>query len=209
MSSRMYTRVILVTGKIGSGKSTLGEWMCNNAGSTTLAFADKLKEIAAAIGGFPVQWAYDRVMKDNIVPLAPPLTVGRFLQILGTEIGRQISSNIWARHLIHTIRSVSDVDSDDLFVVTDCRFPNEVEEVKKEFPKTAVFHLTREDPTLLGSRDANHPSETGVIDIVEKYGDRPWFFTIDNHEKTIAESIQLYRFAYQAYLNANRQGKLT
>lgn len=79
-----------------------------------------------------------------------PMTAREVMQYVGTDIFRKIYGNVWAESCIRKIQSESPL----LAVITDCRFPNEVEVVQAAGGK--VIRLTR---GMKSSKDA-HPSET-------------------------------------------------
>lgn len=90
------------------------------------------------------------------------MTYRQFLQILGTEAGRdKIHTNIWVNALM------SGYQPDMNWIITDVRFPNEAESVKAN----GGLLVRVERNSLTG----NHPSETAL----DGYSD--WDFIIQNH----------------------------
>ena len=107
-------RIIGVSGKAGSGKSTI----CNiiqrqmGARARVLSFATPLKELATKIG-----WDGEKDMKGR-----------RLLQLLGTEVMRDcIDDNIWLKHWVHGLHARRD---EPVVCTDDMRFPNEVDLVR-------------------------------------------------------------------------------
>jgi hypothetical protein len=81
------------------------------------------------------------------------LTPRLILQLLGTEGGRDvIHPNIWVNATLGKIKE------DDKVIITDCRFPNEVEGIKKR--KGVVVRVVR--PSKIST--STHPSETSLND---------------------------------------------
>lgn len=195
MSDPRDYQIILAVGRIGAGKDVLGELLVKEAGFTHLAYADPLKEMAATLGGFPARWCYTRAGKESPVPMAPHLTVGQMLQVLGTEVGRSVSPDIWVKHAIQKIATMPG----NKFVITDCRFPNEVTAMRRCFPGTAVFYMDRVAGELQGQRDPNHASERGVMEIHEAFCKEPWFYLIPNATTSLDEARSLMRNAYFKY----------
>lgn len=103
--------LILVSGKAGSGKDTVGDYLVSKYGFRKYAFADRLKEIAFLLGWNGVKDERGR----------------RLLQELGT-VGRNYDSDIWIRFVFDKISK----ERSERVVITDCRYVN-------EFVETAGF----------------------------------------------------------------------
>jgi hypothetical protein len=72
-----------------------------------------------------------------LTPKTGPMSVREVLQYWGTEVFRKAYHNVWADACIRAIRK----DGCEFAVITDCRFPNEVDVAKAEGGK--VVRLTR------------------------------------------------------------------
>lgn len=123
--------LIGLTGRIGSGKSTVAEHLVKEHGFTELTFAGPLKEIGVVFG-----FTHDELygtQEQKATPNAYWGVSGReFLQKFGTEIGRQTlptlipeMNDVWIR-LLET-----KLDKHEHIVVSDVRFPNEADIIKK------------------------------------------------------------------------------
>jgi len=125
--------LIGITGRIGSGKSTIAEHLVAEHGFTELTFAGPLKEIGV-IFGFEREEMYG-TQKQKATPNAYWGVSGReFLQKFGTEIGRETlpslipgMRDVWVRLLEMKLLK----HQHQLIVVSDVRFPNEADIVKK------------------------------------------------------------------------------
>lgn len=115
--------LIGISGKIGSGKSTVGSiilyltrtknklplpyglWQreeshFHNHGDWQIkSFAGKLKECASIITGIPVQSFESADVKSSV--LFENITVREILQKLGTEVGRTIHPDLWVNALMN------------------------------------------------------------------------------------------------------------
>lgn len=116
---------------------------------------------------------------DKFVYHAPgPMTGREVLQFVGTEIFRRMSTNIWANATVNKILS----EQPELAIITDCRFPNEVEAVQAAGGK--VVRLLRDN----GKGDT-HLSETALDNYpLEKYDgviDNKNFNIIENNEELL------------------------
>jgi len=108
-------KIILVSGYIGSGKTTFLNYLkdkLNSLGYYTekFSFADKVKEIAKK----DFLWDGKKDKKGR-----------RLLQVIGTEAGREYNEDIWAVHLKNKLDSLPVKPS--VVIIDDWRFPNEYE----------------------------------------------------------------------------------
>lgn len=113
-------------------------------------FAGKLKQIASMLTGIPVEKFEDQEFKKTNLPehwntlqqsgrnkVSLPMTVRELLQKLGTEAMRQgLHTNVWVNALFADYNpgyTISPLDVDnrppDKWIITDMRFPNEMEAV--------------------------------------------------------------------------------
>ncbi len=132
----MASRVIGICGLIGSGKDTIGEILVNEFGFTKLSFAGTLKDMTAVL------FDWDREMLEGTTPetraareIPDPFWSAKFerdwspriaLQQIGTEVMRNnLHQDIWMLTVENKMRKL------DKVVITDCRFPNEIDFVQK------------------------------------------------------------------------------
>lgn len=125
------------SGLKGSGKDTAAAVLVREYGFTKIAFADAVRELALTIDplipspntGYHYRLSYmvRTYGWDQIKRLIPE--VRRLLQIIGTEGGRaMVGDNVWVDILA---KRYPDIASDSVrYVITDCRFDNEVEFVR-------------------------------------------------------------------------------
>jgi hypothetical protein len=145
---------------------------------TEKGIADMLgtREVRGRLGSY-----YQKVLNGDGAYLAyhPPgeMTAREVLQFVGTEIFRKMYPDVWADATIRRIKQ-----DDSLFsVITDVRFPNEVEAIKKAGGK--VIRLTRN----MESNDA-HPSEVALDPDVYDWNN--FDAILDNKEMSIGEQNQ-------------------
>jgi hypothetical protein len=130
--------IIGVCGFIGSGKDTVADYLVNFHEFRRESFANTLKDAVAAVFG------WDRTMLEGRTKQArdwreqvdpwwaerlnmPELTPRLMLQLWGTEVCRRgFHDDIWIASLENKLRN-----STDNIVVSDCRFPNEINSIKR------------------------------------------------------------------------------
>lgn len=128
--------IISISGLIGSGKDTVADYLVKNHGFQRESWAGTLKDAVASIFSWNRELlegrtAASRAWRD--VPdewwskrLGRSITPRRVLQEWGTEVGRQgYHDQIWIASLENKLRHV-----ECHTVITDTRFPNELQSVK-------------------------------------------------------------------------------
>lgn len=148
--------LIGLTGPAGAGKDTLADHLCARHHFVRYAFAKPLKDMLAAIGVD----ANNRDTKEIPHPVfgKSPRVMA---QTLGTEWMREtICQDGWLRlagQFVDTTRHLNAYDAAPYVgvVITDCRFPNEVEFIRKR--GGVVWNIHRNV-----ARVAAHSSETSL-----------------------------------------------
>ena len=148
-------KVILLSGKARSGKGTAAEVILGKYQGKAFAFADDIKTIAYNYFGWHGE-------KDAL---------GRkLLQGIGTT-GRNYNRDIWVNDTIDRIQWWTRQSSDNqLAVVTDTRYPNEIQRIKHEFSDVVTIRITRDSVEKL-----KHPSETAL----DQWTD--WDYVVENN----------------------------
>lgn len=152
-----------ITGRKFNGKDTLGRILIERYGYVRLAFADPLKEACRNIFGFTDEQLYgDLKETDDTFWQTTPR---RVLQYVGTDLLRnqlanimpQLGTNIWVEALRRRIDIMRHENPDIKIVVTDVRFENEVEMIKRL--SGTVIRVSR--PSVNTSIDV-HSSEINI-----------------------------------------------
>lgn len=162
--------LIGISGKRGSGKDTLADLICQLVPEfKKKSYAYKLKKITALLTGTTLEQNLSREGKSLYLK-EWDMTLGRMQQVLGTEaIRNNLHSEAWVLALFADYKSTpieSDKSSEDFWVVSDVRFPNEAKAIKE---RGGWLIRIDGDPTNIrktnnDNRDANHPSEIALDD---------------------------------------------
>jgi hypothetical protein len=155
----MSLHIIGFTGFKSSGKDTLARYLRNkhaekyaDSVAIKLAFADVLKDICANMFVFNRDLCESEQGKQTIIePYGK--TVREILQWFGTSIGQNAvdkfvgrSMNLWINHVINQIYSIVErygKHRNILITITDMRFINEYEHIKRVFPNLDVINVVR------------------------------------------------------------------
>lgn len=116
-------------------------------------------------------------VEEGYEPRTGPMTAREVLQYWGTEIFRKQYNQVWADACIRKIRK----SQCKLAVITDCRFPNELEAVQNAGGK--VIRLTRN----VFPND-KHPSETALD--AEVFDHSRFDAVLDNAELELTEQCE-------------------
>jgi dephospho-CoA kinase len=130
-------KIIGITGKKYSGKDTIGEYLINKYGYIRIGFADALKDICALIFGFNKEQLYGD--KKEIIDNFWGITPRKAFQEIGTKIFRKnmdevipdIGENLWVIVVEKKIKDMMEKNPESKFVITDLRFSNESNFIKK------------------------------------------------------------------------------
>lgn len=177
----MKSTVILISGKQGSGKTTLQRALQAELYKTKgnlvmrINFADELYKIH--------DFAVNRLKHFGVID-KKVVKDGKLLQILGTEWARlSINTNVWVDIVKSRIKTIEDLNKDHngrcYFIIGDCRFKNEFD----AFPDALKIRLiapkeVRKNRAESWRDNDAHPSEID-LDEYEKAGKFDLVFTTD------------------------------
>lgn len=141
------THILSFSGRKQSGKSTSADYIISLITQTDIkirenrhelnmsykiySFADPLKQdICINILGLTYDQCYgsddDKNTMTDLWWDGVQLTARQAMEIIGTKIFRALKTNVWVDATINKIKK----ENVDLAIISDCRFPNEVEAVK-------------------------------------------------------------------------------
>lgn len=149
-----------VSGKIGSGKTTLCDALIRRLGdAVSCNFADPLKREMAALYGIDVQRCYAQEEKNRPISDTEPLTIGEALQNVGA-LRRATNPSYWMDQLGDYVDSLGC----KVVVVGDVRHTDEAEWVRA---RGGLLVRLNGDPggvRAASKRDHTHRSETELDD---------------------------------------------
>lgn len=139
--------IIGLVGLIGSGKDTAADFLVNQHGWRRDSFAAPLKDAVATIFGWDRDLLEGRTAESRSwrecvdawwsQRLGTEVTPRRVLQLWGTEVVRNgYHNDMWVASLEHRLLKTA-----DNIVITDCRFPNEIEAIQRSGGR--VFRIQR------------------------------------------------------------------
>lgn len=178
---------IAICGKANTGKNTLGTILqeeiikrddassiaqhgkaTSSFSARSMAFADPIKEIVLIM--FPNcnrECLYGpSQLRAEAIPGAfkdgKPLTYRQALCDIGTEVGRAYNDKLWLENFDHRYDDIVIRSKHDLVIVTDVRFRNEYEHLKRKgFFQIRLYRET-------GLPTINHVSETNQSSILDE-----------------------------------------
>jgi hypothetical protein len=142
--------ILAFAGRKQSGKSTSAEYVQSIVNSHNLrlsnkiySFADPLKQdICINILGLTYEQCYGSDEHKNTLTdirwqdmpdynesfeMSGYMSARQIMEHVGTNVFRKIKTNVWVDATINKIKK----ENLDLAIIADCRFPNEVESIKK------------------------------------------------------------------------------
>ena len=191
--------IISITGKIGSGKDTVAQIIqeCTPYHKWEVKkWAGKLKVIAELITGIPKEKfedqdfkytnlpeCWDRQLQSGRYKTTQPMTVRDLLQLLGTEAMRNgLHENVWvnalmSEYLANTVTvgttefDIQEEDQMPNWIITDTRFPNELEAARA---KNGIAIKVHRPGRKSNEKQAQHASETALDHVTD------WDYVISN-----------------------------
>lgn len=211
----MNNKVIALFGEIGHGKDEAGQIIASYLKEqkeyvVNQRFAMRLKQFASMVFHMPLQivdnknyseavYDFTREQKATIIPHykekdGTDMTLGRFLQLFATETVRDgWNQDFWANCTLDHIDQ--EYETKDFHIITDLRFPNELDLLDKRNAITVYVERPGHDTDAKESgRDTNHSSETSLVGRQEDF-----IFTLLNDSTLEAYQIKCRQLAEKIY----------
>lgn len=127
--------LIGLTGKKGSGKDTLGNYMVSHYGFNRIAFADPIKIICKELFGFNEDQLNGNLKEKideywNVTPRFTFQKLGDIMRDNGKKLVPELDNNIFVECIKKKIIDLRQNNPNIKIVVTDVRFENELKLIK-------------------------------------------------------------------------------
>jgi len=166
-------KIIGISGKKQSGKTTAAMFLNRMTPSVVVPIADGIKSIVkVCFGATEEQINGTDEQKNTLLPCEK--TAREVMQLIGTDWFRELDDRCWIMYLEHTMHRYHP----QLFIIPDVRFANEVQFIQ-EGGEGHVIRLLR---APFANNDA-HISETELDDAPEGFFDA----VIDNRAMSVDE----------------------
>ena len=166
----MQVKIIGLSGRAGTGKSTIARLLCEEHAFEELSLAGPLKRALSAMLDLPLSYLEDRATKEAPIDWLHGVSPRRLMQTLGTDWGRDMVANdMWlvlAGRRLDQIKADAERDGIYGIVISDVRFDDEADFVRNM--GGSVWHVIRQSDAVQA-----HSSER---DVFRKPGD----VTLDN-----------------------------
>lgn len=173
----MNKKIIALVGNIGTGKSTVAEYLAEKYNGSVVSFADPIRNMFKGLG-LDVK-NMSRTEKELPSDKLSGRTVRHAMQTLGTEWARKMmAETFWVDRWADKVKELQFTRSCEIIVTDDCRFLNEASAVRGV--RGTLIRINRD--TDRSGIAAKHISEI-EMDLIKTD------FTIDNN-KHIAETYQ-------------------
>jgi hypothetical protein len=149
---------IVITGKKGSGKSTVASYLAKYY-FVEYAIAAPLKQVASAFGFTDAE--LHEPSKKEVPNALWNISARQFMQRFGTEICRDVfptvmsMDSVWIKLMKHAIGT----RTHERIVISDVRFQDELDAILMMQPDTIVLQLVR-DPAICSSTTSSCSSTT-------------------------------------------------
>jgi len=147
--------IVAFTGKKGSGKDTAAQALLRRGTWDHINFADKLKEVCKIAYGLTPNEMKDPKLKQKQLDRWPFKSPRELMQEIA-QIWRDRYPEIWVIGWYRTIKLNRIYRADEGVVVTDLRYPNEVEVLRDK--KAIIIKIVR--PDLEDDEFSSHESES-------------------------------------------------
>lgn len=148
-------KLVGITGKAGSGKSSLAEEL-GAEGFRRYSFASPLKNMLAQLPYLEHIFSMAALEKELVIPLYGK-SPRKMMQTLGTEWGRHlVHPDIWVLIMEALLQNKIDMQISSKFAIDDLRYPNEAEWIRNN--GGLIVHIQRS----VDIEVAPHSSEAGL-----------------------------------------------
>jgi hypothetical protein len=192
--------IIGIVGKIGTGKTTVADYLVSQHGFIEIAHADILKQMVALMGydfemlrGKTPEYRLERETQKH--PLHKK-TGREMLQTIGVLLRDHIDKDIWLNLVYQKIDDILTIDPTADFVISDCRFPNEMQKLNEQ--GGSLWIMIRNNDSLVND-NSRHISERAFFSELTSENIVKYNYTYITNTSTEADLFKII----SAKLNSN------
>jgi RNA polymerase sigma factor (sigma-70 family) len=123
----MKKTIVILSGKAGAGKDTFAEML--GGAWERISFADEVKATCSELVDLHMDFFHKRELKDSPMLIGGKIQTPRDLCVSVGMYYRGIDPHYWTKKAVEKIRN----SKSEFFVITDWRFPNELEAIQRAF----------------------------------------------------------------------------
>jgi len=153
---------------MGSGKSSIAQFLVKKLPFHTYAFAEPIKEACAKLFHFSKEQMEDRQLKEQIDPRWGISPRDAF-RLIGHGFRQSVCDDIWIKHMQVKLSSPYRTHTKKSIVIEDVRYQNEIDFIES-LPNGVVIRVIR--PGIADRKHASETQQTSVrsgITIVNDY----------------------------------------
>lgn len=179
--------IILLAGKMTSGKTTLAKALSQDYWVKRMSFADPIRKALTTLG----------ITKEE-----HPLLYREGAQFLGSDLVRSRYPDWWVEQMDKRIRlsGLYILEDHTNIVIDDCRYENELRWGQSKGALTVYLNVSRGTQLARGAQmdRLDHDTETGLDHIPEKEYDLwlPESTTVAERVQAVADALSLKTWAY-------------
>lgn len=147
-------KIILLVGRMGSGKDLIAGYIKGTADSFNIAHADEVKILCADM--YQVKLSIFHSHNKNDICDAHNITYREMMQRVGDGMRQLVDKDVWCRKASHSIKTAID-DQVECIVVSDIRYESEIEYYKRTFDDVTTICIDRPSRKIMLGDD--HISE--------------------------------------------------
>lgn len=165
--------IIGLCGAQGAGKDTVGGILESKHGFVKLAFASAIKDILSALFSWPRDMLEGLTTESREWRETPneywsnklaiqDFSPRRAMQIVGTDLFRNhLNQDIWINIIENKIMTLRESDPNINIVITDCRFANEFDMIRK-FSEAMIIKIVKDTHVELTPAHSSENDWTNV-----------------------------------------------
>lgn len=154
-------QIIGLYGSIGSGKSEAANFITSSFKAAKLSFAAPIREACSILFDFTEEQMVDRHRKE-IVDQRWGISPREAFRLIGHGFRQSVCDDIWIKHMSNRINMFT--DSNNLVIIDDVRYQNEIDFIEKECNGCIVQIYRKDNPYMVNN---NHASDLQQVNFSE------------------------------------------